>query len=66
MLIVILLSAIVLMLLLISKFHVRPFAALFAAVLIMGLCVDMKPMAVLNIILNGYCNFAGNYYRRDA
>ena len=54
MLVVILLAAIVLMLLLISKFHFHPFVALFAVALIMGLCVGMKPMDVLNTILNGF------------
>ena len=56
MIVVILLAAIVLMLLLISKFHVHPFAALFAVALVMGLCVGMKPMDVLNTILNGFGN----------
>ncbi|MBR1603353.1 MAG: GntP family permease [Synergistaceae bacterium] len=54
MLVVILLAAIVLMLLLISKFHFHPFVALFAVALVMGLCVGMKPMDVLNTILNGF------------
>ena len=54
MLVVILVVAIVLMVLLISKMKFHPFVALFAVALAMGLAVGMAPAKVLDTILNGF------------
>ena len=54
MLVVILVIAIVLMVLLISKMKFHPFVALFAVALAMGLAVGMAPAKVLDTILNGF------------
>ena len=54
MLVVILVIAIILMVLLISKCKFHPFVALFAVALAMGLAVGMAPAHVLDTILNGF------------
>ena len=56
MLVVILIAAIILMVLLISKMKFHPFVALFAVALAMGLAVGMAPAKVLDTILNGFGN----------
>ena len=56
MLVVILLVSILVMVLMVSRFKVHPFVALFAVSLFMGFAVNMPAADVLNTILNGFGN----------
>ena len=55
-LVVLLLAAIVLMIVMISKFRIHPFMALFTAALFLGLASSMPMPEVVNTIATGFGN----------